>query len=47
LTDKFAGAVAAVASLISDGLFTGQSKLFLSTLQAMAEQADAAVRLAF
>jgi hypothetical protein len=44
LTDKFAGAVAAVASLTADGLFTGQSKLFLSTLQVMAEQADAAFR---
>jgi hypothetical protein len=47
LTDKFAGAVAAVASLTADGLFTGQSKLFLSTLQAMAAEADAATRLAF
>jgi hypothetical protein len=47
LTDKFAGAVAAVASLTADGLFTGQSKLFLHTLQVMAEQADAASRLAF
>jgi hypothetical protein len=44
LTDKFAGAVAAVASLTADGLFTGQSKLFLHTLQVMAEQADAAFR---
>jgi hypothetical protein len=47
LTDKFAGAVAAVASLTADGLFTGQSKLFLSTLNAMAAEADAATRLAF
>jgi hypothetical protein len=46
LTDKFAGAVAAVASLTADGLFTGQSKLFLNTLQAMAFEADAAIRLA-
>jgi hypothetical protein len=46
LTDKFAGAVAAVASLTADGLFTGQSKLFLNTLQAMAIEADAAFRLA-
>ena len=45
LTDKFAGAVAAVASLTADGLFTGQSRKFFNTLQAMAEQADAAVRL--
>jgi Ferritin-like domain len=47
LTDKFAGAVAAVASLTADGLFTGQSKLFLNTLQRMAQQADAAIRQAF
>jgi Ferritin-like domain/TAT (twin-arginine translocation) pathway signal sequence len=47
LTDKFAGAVAAVASLTADGLFTGQSKLFLNTLQGLAERADAAIRLAF
>src|SRR3984957_10509820 len=45
LNDKFAGAVAAVASLTADGLFTGQSRKFFNTLQAMAEQADAAVRL--
>jgi hypothetical protein len=44
LTDKFAGAVAAVASLTADGLFTGQSRLFLSTLQTMAAEADAAIR---
>jgi hypothetical protein len=47
LTDKFAGAVATVASLTADGLFTGQSKLFLHTLQTMAAEADAATRLAF
>jgi hypothetical protein len=46
LTDKFAGAVAAVASLTADGLFTGQSRQFLNTLQTMALEADAAVRLA-
>jgi hypothetical protein len=45
LTDKFAGAVAAVASLTADGLFTGQSKQFLATLQQLAYEADAAVRL--
>jgi hypothetical protein len=44
LTDKFAGAVAAVASLTADGLFTGQSKQFLAVLQVMAEEADAAQR---
>ena len=46
LTDKFAGAVAAVASLTADGLFFGQSRQFLNTLQAMAVEADAAVRVA-
>jgi hypothetical protein len=46
LTDKFAGAVAAFASLTADGLFTGQSKEFFTTLQNMAKEADAAVRMA-
>jgi hypothetical protein len=46
LTDKFAGAVAAVASLTADGLFNGQSRQFLTTLQVMAIEADAAFRLA-
>jgi hypothetical protein len=44
LTDKFAGAVAAVASLTADGLFIGQSKEFLDTLMDMAKAADAAMR---
>jgi hypothetical protein len=44
LTDRFAGAVAAVASLTADGLFTGQSKQFLGTLQQLAYEADAAIR---
>ncbi|HET6219255.1 MAG TPA: hypothetical protein VFE27_19690 [Acidobacteriaceae bacterium] len=44
LTDRFAGAVAVVASLTADGLFTGQSKQFLATLQQLAYEADAAVR---
>jgi hypothetical protein len=44
LTDRFAGAVAAVASLTADGLFTGQSRQFLATLQQLAYEADAAVR---
>jgi hypothetical protein len=44
LTDAFAGAVAAVASLTADGLFVGQSKRFLSTLQQLAVAADAAHR---
>ena len=46
LTDKFAGAVGAVASLTADGLFIGQSRKFLATLQTMAQEADAAFRLA-
>jgi hypothetical protein len=46
LTDKFAGAVAAVASLTADGLFTGQSRQFFNTLQALAVEADSAFRLA-
>jgi hypothetical protein len=44
LTDKFAGAQAALQSLTADGLFTGQSKQFLALLQVMAEEADAAQR---
>ena len=44
LTDKFAGAQAAIQSLTADGLFTGQSKQFLALLQVMAEEADAAQR---
>src|ERR1700723_1266144 len=44
LTDRFAGAVAAVASLTADGLFTGQSRQFLATLQKLAYEADAAFR---
>ncbi len=45
LTDKFAGAVATIASFTADGLFVGQSKQFLNTLQIMAQEADAAIRL--
>ena len=44
LTDQFGGAVATVASFTADGLFLNQSKKFLSTLQTLAEQADAARR---
>jgi hypothetical protein len=44
LTDRFAGAVATIASFIADGLFTGQSKHFLRLLQTMAIEADAAHR---
>ena len=42
--DKFAGAVAAVASLTADGLFVGQQPKFLQLLQQMAEESDAATR---
>jgi hypothetical protein len=45
LTDRFAGAVATVASFTADGLFLGQSRQFLKTLQVMAIEADAAFRL--
>ena len=45
LTDRFAGAVATIASFTADGLFVGQSKQFLNTLQVMALEADAAFRL--
>jgi hypothetical protein len=44
LSDKFGGAVATIASFTADGLFTGQSKKFLQTLQQLAEEADAAQR---
>jgi hypothetical protein len=42
--DKFAGAVAAIASFTADGLFVGQSPKFLQALKQMAEEADAATR---
>jgi hypothetical protein len=45
LTDKFGGAVATIKSFTADGLFIGQSQQFLKTLQTMAAEADAAVRL--
>jgi hypothetical protein len=45
LTDRFAGAVAAFASLTADGLFTGQSRQFFNTLETLAIEADAAHRL--
>jgi len=44
LTDKFAGAQAAVAGLTASGLFIGQSTAFFDTLSALAEAADAAQR---
>src|SRR6202522_1520318 len=43
-TDEFAGAKAAIAGFIAMGLFHGQSQKFLTLLQTMAEEADAAVR---
>lgn len=43
-SDQFAGALAAVAALTRDGLFVGQQKKFLTILQQMAEEADAAQR---
>ena len=46
LTDKFGGAVATIASFTADGLFFGQSEKFLKTVQQLALEADAAVRLA-
>ncbi|MGA9670679.1 MAG: hypothetical protein WBQ94_15825 [Terracidiphilus sp.] len=45
LTDRFAGAVATIASFTADGLFVGQSQRFLRTLEIMAIEADAAFRL--
>jgi hypothetical protein len=44
LTDKFGGAVATIASFTADGLFFGQSKKFLATLNTLAVEADAAHR---
>jgi hypothetical protein len=44
LTDKFAGAVAAVASFTGSGLFIGQSDQFLDELHTLAEAADRANR---
>jgi hypothetical protein len=42
--DRFAGAQAAIAGFIADGLFVGQSPQFLHTLNQLAEEADSAVR---
>jgi hypothetical protein len=44
ITDEFAGPNAAVAALTASGLFTGQSGAFFSTLEMLAEQAEAAYR---
>jgi hypothetical protein len=42
--DRFAGAVAAIASFTQDGLFVGQQPKFLRVLAQLAEEADAAIR---
>ena len=44
LTDQFGGAVATIASFTADGLFFGQSKKWLATLNTLAVEADAADR---
>ncbi|AXC10353.1 hypothetical protein ACPOL_1002 [Acidisarcina polymorpha] len=44
IADRNAGAMAAVAGLTASGLFLGQSKEFFSTVQALAAEADAAIR---
>jgi hypothetical protein len=44
LTDKYAGARAAVAGLTASGLFIGQSKEFLGFLTQLADNADSAAR---
>jgi hypothetical protein len=44
LDDKFAGAVATIASFTADGLFVGQSKEFFKVVNQLAEEADAAQR---
>jgi Ferritin-like domain len=43
--DRFGGAVATARSFTQDGLFIGQSSKFLRTFTALAEEADAAIRL--
>ena len=42
--DKFAGAVATIASFTADGLFIGQQPKFFKFVQQLAEEADAAQR---
>jgi hypothetical protein len=37
--------VAAAEGFIADGLFTGQSRQFFATLEQLAYEADAAIRL--
>lgn len=43
-SDRFAGAVATIASFTRDGLFVGQQKEFFRVVQQLAEEADAAKR---
>jgi hypothetical protein len=42
--DRFAGAVATIASFSADGLFVGQAAKFFQAVQQLAEEADAAHR---
>jgi hypothetical protein len=42
--DKFAGAVATIASFTADGLFAGQTQRFFQVVNQLAEEADAATR---
>jgi hypothetical protein len=42
--DKFAGAVATIASFTADGLFVGQTPKFFQVVNQLAEEADAATR---
>jgi hypothetical protein len=42
--DKFAGAVATIASFTADGLFVGQTQRFFQVVTQLAEEADAATR---
>lgn len=42
--DRFAGAIATIASFTADGLFVGQRPKFVQKVQQLAEEADAATR---
>ena len=42
--DRFAGAVATIASFTADGLFVGQTQRFFQVVNQLAEEADAATR---
>ena len=44
ITDQFAGPKAALAGLIASGLFMGQSNAFFTTLEILADEAEAAQR---